>query len=101
MATSYCRSRMAVPQPNRRFKDLFLDICEDMGGAERMSSLEKQLARRAAQLSAECERMKAMDEALRPARIRDSYGGRARRNVAVDRMMERSAVVLRCSRMCF
>jgi hypothetical protein len=44
----------------RRFRDLYQDICADLGGAAHLSEGERQLARRAAMLSAEAERLKAM-----------------------------------------
>ena len=44
----------------RRFKDLFEDICDDLGGRDRLSEGQRQLVRRAAMISAECERMEAM-----------------------------------------
>jgi hypothetical protein len=56
----------------RRFRDLFEDICIDLGGIEILSEGQKQLARRAAMLSAECERMEAMavrDERGTPGQI--------------------------------
>ena len=44
----------------RRFKDLYQDICADMGGMDLLSEAQKQLARRAAMLSAEAERLEAL-----------------------------------------
>ena len=44
----------------RRFRDLFEDICADLGGRETLSEGQRQLARRAAMLSAECERLEAL-----------------------------------------
>jgi hypothetical protein len=44
----------------RRFKDLVEDIAADLGGEDRLSEGQRQLIRRAAMLSAECERMEAM-----------------------------------------
>jgi hypothetical protein len=44
----------------RRFRDLFEDICADLGGVDILSEGQKQLARRAAMLSAECERLEAL-----------------------------------------
>jgi hypothetical protein len=44
----------------RRFKDLVEFICVDLGGVDRLSEGEKQLVRRAAALSAECERQEAL-----------------------------------------
>ena len=44
----------------RRFKDLVEDICGDLGGRDFLSEGERQLIRRAALLSAECERQEAL-----------------------------------------
>ena len=44
----------------RRFRDLFEDICADLGGVDILSEGQKQLARRAAMLSAEAERLEAL-----------------------------------------
>lgn len=44
----------------RRFRDLYEDIATDLGGLDLLSEGQKQLIRRAAMLSAECERMEAM-----------------------------------------
>ena len=44
----------------RRFRDLFEDICADLGGIDILSEGQKQLARRAAMLSAEAERLEAL-----------------------------------------
>jgi hypothetical protein len=44
----------------RRFRDLYEDISADLGGVAMLSEGQKQLIRRAAMLSAECERMEAM-----------------------------------------
>jgi hypothetical protein len=44
----------------RRFKDLIDDISGDLGGADRLSEGQRQLVRRAAMLSAECERQEAL-----------------------------------------
>ena len=44
----------------RRFRDLYEDIATDLGGLDHLSEGQKQLIRRAAMLSAECERMEAM-----------------------------------------
>lgn len=50
-----CRSATA-----RRFKDLVEDISADLGGKGHLSEGQRQLIRRAAMLSAECERLEAM-----------------------------------------
>jgi hypothetical protein len=44
----------------RRFRDVYQSICADIGGIDRLSEAEKQLARRAATLSAESERQEAL-----------------------------------------
>jgi hypothetical protein len=44
----------------RRFRDLYLDICNDLGGIDRLSEGQRQLSKRAAMLSAESERMEAL-----------------------------------------
>jgi hypothetical protein len=41
----------------RRFRDLYGDIANDLGGIDHLSEGQRQLIRRAAMLSAECERM--------------------------------------------
>jgi hypothetical protein len=51
----------------RRYRDLFEDICADLGGQDILSEGQRQLAKRAAMLSAEAERMEAM--ACRDERI--------------------------------
>jgi len=52
----------------RRFRDLFEDICGDLGGCDLLSEGQRQLAKRAALLSAECERLEAL--AVRDERSR-------------------------------
>jgi hypothetical protein len=44
----------------RRFKDLVEDISGDLGGKAMLSEGQRQLIRRAAMLSAECERQEAL-----------------------------------------
>jgi hypothetical protein len=44
----------------RRFKDLVEDIAADLGGRALLSEGQRQLIRRAAMLSAECERQEAL-----------------------------------------
>jgi hypothetical protein len=44
----------------RRFRDVFEDICSDLGGFDFLSEGQKQLARRAAMLSSEAERLEAL-----------------------------------------
>jgi hypothetical protein len=43
-----------------RFKDLVEDIAADLGGKDTLSEGQRQLIRRAAMLSAECERQEAL-----------------------------------------
>jgi hypothetical protein len=43
----------------RRFRDIFEDIANDLGGLDRLSEAQKQMIRRAATLSAESERQEA------------------------------------------
>jgi hypothetical protein len=56
------RSRFA-----RRYRDLVQDISADLGGAERLSTLQHQLIRRAAALASQCELIEADIAAGRPA----------------------------------
>jgi hypothetical protein len=54
--------RLFVTRPGdtawaRRFRDLLLQIINDLGGPEILSEGQRQLARRAATLSVECERL--------------------------------------------
>jgi hypothetical protein len=43
----------------RRFRDVLAQILDDLGGVERLSEGQKQLARRAALMSLECEKLEA------------------------------------------
>src|SRR5215207_7027839 len=43
----------------RRFRDVLAQIARDLGGAETLSEGQRQLARRCAMLSVECERLEA------------------------------------------
>jgi len=43
----------------RRFRDIFAAIVSDLGGADRLSEGQKQLARRCSLLAVECERIEA------------------------------------------
>jgi hypothetical protein len=58
----------------RRFRDLYEDICSDLGGIDRLSEGQRQLVRRAAMLSAECERMEAMAARGESAFNVETYG---------------------------
>jgi hypothetical protein len=49
----------------RRFKDLVQDISSDLGGVALLSEGQRQLIRRAAMLSAECERHEALSARAR------------------------------------
>ncbi len=44
---------------SRRFRDVLAEITSDLGGADRLSEAQRQLARRCATLSLECEKMDA------------------------------------------
>lgn len=43
----------------RRFRDVLAEICADLGGADRLSEGQRQLARRCAMLSVECEKLES------------------------------------------
>jgi len=43
----------------RRFRDVLAEIVSDLGGADQLSEGQRQLARRAATISLECERLEA------------------------------------------
>ena len=43
----------------RRFRDVLAEIVADLGGADRLSEGQRQIARRCAMLSVECERIEA------------------------------------------
>lgn len=43
----------------RRFKDLLAQITNDLGGAEKLSTGQKQLARRCAMISVKCEKLES------------------------------------------
>jgi hypothetical protein len=58
----------------RRFRDLFEDICVDLGGAAHLSEGQRQLVRRAAMLSAESERLEALAAPGEPGFDIDLYG---------------------------
>jgi hypothetical protein len=44
---------------SRRFRDVLASIATDLGGADRLSESQKQIARRCAMLSVECEIMES------------------------------------------
>lgn len=60
----------------RRYRDVLAEIVSDLGGADVLSEAQRQLARRAATISVECERFEAIavkDGSLPPASL-DTYG---------------------------
>jgi hypothetical protein len=44
---------------SRRFRDLLAEIVSDLGGSDRLSEGQRQLARRCATISLECEKIEA------------------------------------------
>ena len=58
---------------SRRFRDVLASIVTDLGGVERLSEGQKQLARRCAMLSVECEKMESAAVAGLPFDV-DRYG---------------------------
>jgi hypothetical protein len=58
---------------SRRFHDVLASIVADLGGAERLSEGRKQMARRCAMLSVECEMMESAAGAGLPFDV-ESYG---------------------------
>jgi hypothetical protein len=65
----------------RRFSDVFFLILRELGGFDRATEAQRQLARRAAMLSMECERLEAATvegrtefDTLAYARLSDSLG---------------------------
>lgn len=68
----------------RRFRDLFQDICGDLGGMDFLSEGQKQLSKRAAMLSAELERLEALwarDERVGPINWKDEAASKFDVNV--------------------
>ena len=57
----------------RRFRDLYEEIGNDLGGLDKLSEGQKQLIKRAAMLSAECERLEAQSVRGDPFNV-DAYG---------------------------
>ena len=51
---------------SRRFRDVLASIAADLGGVERLSEGQKQIARRCAMLSVECEIMESAAVAGQP-----------------------------------
>jgi hypothetical protein len=58
---------------SRRFRDVLASIATDLGGADRLSEGQKQIARRCAMLSVECEIMESAAVAGEPFDL-DVYG---------------------------
>ena len=58
---------------SRRFRDVLASIVTDLGGVERLSEGQKQMARRCAMLSVECEKMESAAVAGLPFDV-DRYG---------------------------
>ena len=50
----------------RRFRDVLAEIISDLGGADHLSEGQRQLARRCAMMSVECERMEGEAVAGKP-----------------------------------
>jgi hypothetical protein len=77
---------------SRRFRDVLASIVTDLGGAERLSEGQKQMARRCAMLSVECEKMESAAGAGLPFDV-DRYGlltdrlGRAFQRLGLKRVM--------------
>ena len=44
----------------RRFRDVLNEIVSDLGGSDRLSEGQRQLARRCAMLAVECEKLEAL-----------------------------------------
>jgi hypothetical protein len=58
---------------SRRFREVLVSIVTDLGGVERLSEGQKQMARRCAMLSVECEKMESAAVAGLPFDV-DRYG---------------------------
>jgi hypothetical protein len=58
---------------SRRFRNVLASIVTDLGGVERLSEGQKQMARRCAMLSVECEKMESAAVAGLPFDV-DRYG---------------------------
>jgi hypothetical protein len=59
--------------PARRFRDVLAAIVADLGGAERLSEGQRQLARRCSMLSVECEKIESEGVQGKPIDL-DAYG---------------------------
>ena len=77
---------------SRRFRDVLASIATDLGGVDRLSEGQKQIARRCAMLSVECEIMESAAVAGQPFDL-DAYGqltdrlGRAFQRLGLKRVM--------------
>jgi hypothetical protein len=77
---------------SRRFRDVLASIAADLGGVDRLSEGQKQIARRCAMLSVECEIMESAAVAGQPFDL-DAYGqltdrlGRAFQRLGLKRVM--------------
>jgi hypothetical protein len=77
---------------SRRFRDVLASIAADLGGVDRLSEGQKQIARRCAMLSVECEIMESAAVAGQPFDL-DAYGqltdrlGRAFQRLGLRRVM--------------
>jgi hypothetical protein len=77
---------------SRRFRDVLASIATDLGGADRLSEGQKQIARRCAMLSVECEIMESAAVAGEAFDL-DAYGqltdrlGRAFQRLGLKRVM--------------
>ena len=77
---------------SRRFRDVLASIATDLGGVDRLSEGQKQIARRCAMLSVECEIMESAAVAGQPFDL-DVYGqltdrlGRAFQRLGLKRVM--------------
>jgi hypothetical protein len=77
---------------SRRFRDVLASIATDLGGADGLSEGQKQIARRCAMLSVECEIMESAAVAGQPFDL-DAYGqltdrlGRAFQRLGLKRVM--------------
>jgi hypothetical protein len=75
---------------SRRFRDVLAEIVSDLGGADRLSEGQRQLARRCATLSIACEKMEGEAAAGTPIDL-DLYGtmtdrlGRTFQRVGLER----------------
>jgi hypothetical protein len=77
---------------SRRFRDVLASIAADLGGVDRLSEGQKQIARRCAMLSVECEIMESAAVAGQPFDL-DAYGqltdrlGRAFQRLGLKRVI--------------